>query len=126
MVALRDYYEANDISKVGNYTVEIYPTPRSRFWLSAAYEQDVVKFDMFWFGKNKGDPAAVFYPQFWEIMKKFDCRFHWGKYMPIDPAYLSARYPRWDEFMTLRQQLDPNQVFVTDYWRERLGIRLQT
>jgi D-arabinono-1,4-lactone oxidase len=67
MAALRDHYEHNDISRVGTYSVEIYATPRSRFWLSPAYQQDVVKFDMFWFGKNKGDPAKVFYPQFWEI-----------------------------------------------------------
>ena len=87
-----------------------------------AYQEDVVKFDMFWFGKNSGDPARDFYPQFWAIMQRLDCRFHWGKYMPIDPVYLRARYRRWDDFMRLRQELDPDQVFVTDYWRARLGI----
>jgi hypothetical protein len=122
MRALRDHYEQRDISQVGTYSVEVYGTPRSRFWLSPAYQQDVVKFDMFWFGKNRGDPAEVFYPQFWQIMQRFDCRFHWGKYMPADPAYLRAQYPRWDDFMALQQRMDPNQVFVTDYWRERLGI----
>lgn len=123
METLRDYYKRNPISKVGNYTVEIYPTPRSRFWLSAAYQEDVVKFDMFWFGKNEGNPAEVFYPQFWEIMMPFQCRFHWGKYMPIAPDYLREQYPRWEQFMALRQEMDPHQVFVTNYWRERLGIR---
>jgi hypothetical protein len=122
MSALREHYDRSDISKVGTYSVEIYATPRSPFWLSPAYQQDVVKYDMFWFQKNPGDPARDFYPQFWEIMKRFDCRFHWGKYMPIDPAYLRARYPRWDEFMALRQEMDPDQVFVTQYWRDRLGI----
>jgi hypothetical protein len=122
MRALRDHYERSDLTQVGTYSVEIYGTPQSRFWLSPAYQQDVVKFDMFWFGKNHGDPAQVFYPQFWQIMRQFDCRFHWGKYMPVDPAYLREQYPRWDDFMALRQELDPHQVFVTPYWRERLGI----
>ena len=125
MVALRDHYQTSDISEVGTYCIEIYATPRSPFWLSPAYGRDVVKFDIFWFAKNKGDPAQVFFPQYWEIMMQFDCRFHWGKYMPVNPTYMKARYPRWNDFMNLRQTMDPNQIFVTDYWRDRLGIPRQ-
>lgn len=122
MRAIRDHYRANDLSKVGTYCVEIYGTPSNDYWLSPAYKQDVVKFDMFWFQKNKGDPAEVFYPQFWELLRPFDCRFHWGKYMPIDPSSLKRQYARWDDFIALRERMDPNQVFVTTYWRDRLGI----
>ncbi len=50
------------------------------------------------------------------------CRFHWGKYMPVDPAYMKAHYAKWDDFMTLRAQMDPNGIFVTPYWSERLGL----
>jgi hypothetical protein len=49
-------------------------------------------------------------------------RLHWGKYLIPDPAYLRDLTPRWDDFMALRGRLDPDQLFVTDYWRKHLAI----
>jgi hypothetical protein len=52
-------------------------------------------------------------------------RFHWGKYLADDSAsYLKRLYPKWDDFMRLRAELDPDQVFVSAYWRKHLGIPL--
>ena len=69
-----------------------------------------------------------YYPQFWELLKEFDYRLHWGKYLSnlpsTGPESLRARYPRWDDFMELREKMDPNQIFLTDYWRNYLGIPL--
>jgi hypothetical protein len=81
---------------------------------------------MFWFAKNRGDPVIDFYPQFWELLKPFGCRFHWGKHVPADAEYISEQYPMWDRFMELRAEMDPYQVFVTQYWRERFAISLPT
>ena len=61
-------------------------------------------------------------PNFWELLKKYDYRLHWGKSLSGDVAYLKERYPRWDDFMQLREKMDPHQIFVTDYWRKHLGI----
>lgn len=122
MRRIRDHYRAGDLNKVGIYCVEIYPTPSNDYWLSPAYHQDVVKFDMFWFQKNPGRPDEVFYPQFWKLLMPLDCRFHWGKYMPKDPAYMKAHYAKWDDFMALRDEMDPKRIFVTQYWSDRMGI----
>ena len=122
MRALREHYRNHGVSTVGTWAIELYAAPRSDFWLSPAYEQDVIKFDALWFEKNPGDPARDFYPQFWKILMTFGCRFHWAKHLPVDPEYMRAQYARWDDFMKLRDELDPNQTFVTDYWRERMGI----
>jgi hypothetical protein len=129
MQAMRAVYQKNGLMASGNYSTEIYPTPASEFWMSPAYQRNVVKVDIFWFGKNRGDPIALFYPQFWEALKPLGFRPHWGKYLPYDAAnptawleYVRAQYPRWDDFMALREKMDPAQVFVTDYWRRNLGI----
>jgi hypothetical protein len=37
--------------------------------------------------------------------------------------FLSRRYPRWEDFLALRAERDPNNSFLTDYWRDRLGLR---
>ncbi len=122
MRRLRDHFEGG-LPATGTYACEIYATRRSRFWMSPAWDRDVVKIDMFWFGHNAGDPAMTFYPQFWKLLEGFDYRFHWGKFLRDDSAtYLRPRCPNWDNFMRIRAASDPDQVFVTDYWRKHLGI----
>ncbi len=127
MVALRDHYRDNGLSAAGTYACEIYAAKRSPFFLSPAYGHDMVRVDIFWFAYNLGNPDTEFYPQFWQLLKRFGFRPHWGKALP-DPDsdcgvdYLRAQYPCWDRFMALRDELDPEQVFVSDYWKRHLGI----
>jgi len=35
-------------------------------------------------------------------------------------AYYRAQYPRWDDFMALREKRDPKNIFLTDYWSRHL------
>ena len=118
------YYQQGGWEATGIYTAELYCSPSSNFWMSPAYQQDVFRADQFWFARNRGVPDRDFYPPLWERMRKFNFRLHWGKYLYPDVAYLKQQYPRWDDFMALRAQLDPHQVFVTDYWRRHLGIEM--
>lgn len=48
--------------------------------MSPAYNQNVVRIDVFWFARNAGSPAKTFYPQFWQLLKPFGFRAHWGKF----------------------------------------------
>lgn len=126
MQRLRSHYTGGGLAATGTYACDIYATTKSRFWMSPAYERDVIKIDMFWYGYNHGDPAQTYYPQFWELLKDFDYRLHWGKYLSHDSAaYLKPLYPKWDDFMRIREELDPDQVFVNAYWRKHLGIPLK-
>ena len=122
MNKLRRHYEKSGFAATGIYTCEIYPTMSSDYWIGASYHEDVIKIDTFWFEKSKGNPDSDFFPQFWELLKEFDYRLHWGKSLSGDAAYLKPLYPRWDDFMRLRAEMDPHQVFVTDYWRKHLAI----
>ena len=36
--------------------------------------------------------------------------------------FFRAQYPRWDDFLRLRAERDPNNIFLTDYWRDRFGL----
>jgi phage shock protein PspC (stress-responsive transcriptional regulator) len=127
MRELRDFYRENGYTATGSYSCELYSAMKSDFWMSPAYRGDMFRVDVFWFGYNEGNPATDYYPQFWDLLtKKFECRFHWGKHMPVNPEYLARQYPRWNEFMALRRRMDPNQIFVTQYWRDRLGIEPYT
>lgn len=123
---LRTFFQQNpDI--VGNFSYEIYPARHSDFWLSAAYQRDVFRIDMFWYGDNAGSPLNEFYPTLWNELYNAGLVFrpHWGKFLPAGDsqegkAYLRNNYPNWDQWMAIREQMDPHQVFVSDYWRSHL------
>jgi hypothetical protein len=123
---LRTFFEANP-DKVGTFSYEIYPAKASDFWLSPAYKTDVFRIDMFWFGYNEGSPDTSFYPAFWNLLEPMAFRPHWGKFLPQGNSdegvsYLGKRYPNFQKWLALREELDPHQVFVSDYWRGHLGI----
>jgi hypothetical protein len=124
--------------RTGLFAWELYaakPTPR---WMAASHTdgQDewrdgVLRIDPYWFAANPGDPSQAFYPQFWELLRdhRIPFRLHWGKFQPAaDPQhpewvdFFRAQYPRWDDFLTLRAQRDPNGTFLTRYWRDRFGL----
>lgn len=134
MTTLLNFYNEST-ANTGAFSCEIYPAKSNNFWLSPSYQQDVIRIDVFWFANNTGDPT-VFYQKFWDLLKPYNFRPHWGKYLPDadwgkfppDPAnpqgvpYLQGVYPKWKNWMDLRAQLDPKQVFVNDYWRAHLNI----
>ena len=124
---LKRFYDEGGYASTGTYACEIYGTKASRFWMSPAQGQDVLRIDVFWFGRNAEPPDRTFYPKFWRLLARHDFRAHWGKYLPPPESdqgvrYLRKRYPRWDDFMRVRDRYDPGQIFVTDYWRRHLDI----
>ncbi|NUP05941.1 MAG: FAD-binding protein [Polyangiaceae bacterium] len=131
MARMRDFYAAGGDRKrsfqnTGSFSCEIYGARRNRFWMSPAFDTDVVRFNVFWFGNNAEDPSAAFFPRFWELLKPLEFRPHWGKALPRPAAeyaqYYRSVFPRLDDFLLLRDKLDPSGVFATPYWREHLGF----
>jgi FAD/FMN-containing dehydrogenase len=132
----RDDHEALD--RTGTYAWEFYGAMPSPFWLSAAHtagddewKDGVFRLDPYWFADNAEHPATTFYPRLWTLLRDHDIpfRLHWGKHQPAyEPGdrswvdYFRAQYPRWDDFLRLRAERDPNNIFLTDYWRDRFGL----
>lgn len=55
------------------------------------------------------------------IAKDVDGRPHWGKLHYRDAESLRATYPHFDEFVAVRDRLDPARVFGNDYLSRVLG-----
>ncbi|HEY2180601.1 MAG TPA: hypothetical protein VGH09_02910 [Solirubrobacteraceae bacterium] len=124
--------------RTGLYAWELYAAKPTSFWMSASYttgrdewRDGAFRIDPYWFAANPGDPAQVFYPQFWELLREHDIpfRLHWGKYQPVyEPGdrrwvdFFKAQYPRWDDFQALRAERDASDTFLTSYWRDRFGL----
>ena len=116
----------------GNFATEIYGAKESPFWLSMSYDQKMVRVDPYWWHYNKGDKREYF-SYFWDVLMDIPgTRLHWGKYLPLpgqkcgnttfNLAYLKSVYPKMDDWLKLREEMDPDQVFVSDYWRGILEI----
>jgi L-gulono-1,4-lactone dehydrogenase len=56
-----------------------------------------------------------------QIAADYGGRPHWGKRHHLGPAELAARYPSFEEFLAVRERLDPARVFANDYTRQCLG-----
>ena len=48
-------------------------------------------------------------------------RPHWGKLHGLDAAQLRSRYPRYDEFVAVRDRLDPAGVLANAYLDRVVG-----
>jgi hypothetical protein len=125
MTTLLNFYSEGP-QNTGAFSCEIYATKSSPFWMSPSYQTNVIRIDVFWFANNSGDPVE-FYKPFWALLQQYNFRPHWAKYLPEGDSpqgvtYLKSVYPRWNDWMALREQMDPGQVFVSDYWRGHLGI----
>jgi L-gulonolactone oxidase len=56
-----------------------------------------------------------------EIARSYDGRPHWGKLHWRDAQSLRPSYPRFDDFVALRDKLDPQRTFGNDYLVQVLG-----
>lgn len=127
MRRLREHYALGGIAATSTFATELYAAPSSPFWMHPGHGRDSLRVNAFWFGRNAGDPRR-FFDALHDALGDLEPRLHWGKHLSSrpDPARLRARYPRWDDFLRVRAELDPNQVFVNDYLRAHLGIPERT
>jgi FAD-linked oxidoreductase len=84
-------------------------------WLSPFYGRDSVSISIHQF--HKQDYHAVF-DLVEPILQKYQGRPHWGKLHSMTAALLRDLYPKWDDFMALRQQLDPNQKWLNPHLKQ--------
>ena len=62
-----------------------------------------------------------YFAEFERIMDHLDGRPHWGKRHFQTATTLRARYPRWDDFQSVRKRLDPEGMFANEHVRRVLG-----
>jgi FAD-linked oxidoreductase len=87
-------------------------------WLSTAHGRasGYIAVHRYW----RADPTAYF-EAVEEIMLAHGGRPHWGKLHTLDAEQLRGRYPRFDDFLALRDRLDPERRFGNRYLERVLG-----
>jgi FAD/FMN-containing dehydrogenase len=87
-------------------------------WLSPAYGADTCQIGAY---AVEGPDCSSYLREFAAVMRELGARPHWGKEMDHDAAALRPLYPRYDDFVALRDALDPDRVFGGPFHARVLG-----
>jgi len=88
-------------------------------WLSPNYGRDSVHISAHQF---RGMPFERYFDAVQAICLNHGGRPHWGKVHSLKGRRLADIYPRWEDFLALRERMDPSGRFLTPYLRALFGI----
>ncbi|MHC9043540.1 D-arabinono-1,4-lactone oxidase [Microbacterium saperdae] len=100
------------------FPIEVRFAAQDDRWLSTAHGRATgyIAVHRYW----RADPT-VYFEAVEKIMLEHGGRPHWGKLHTLDAEQLRGRYPRFDDFLALRDRLDPERRFGNRYLERVLG-----
>ncbi len=98
--------------------VEVRFTAADDIWLSHGYGRDSAYIAIHQF---VGMPYEAYFRRFEEVCTDLDGRPHWGKLHYRDAASLRPAYPHFDDFLAVRDEVDPERVFANAYTDQVFG-----
>ena len=101
-----------------NFPVEVRFTGGDDVPLSTAFGRDTAYIAVHVY---KGMAYESFFRDVEDILRGYDARPHWGKIHHREAEELSGLYPRWNEFIAMRDRLDPQRTFANDYTNTVFG-----
>ncbi|CAO3624526.1 unnamed protein product [Cunninghamella blakesleeana] len=120
--ALRELEQyINDHDLKVHFPVEIRFVDEDDIWLSPAYGRKTCYIGVIMY-RPYGNPVP--YKKYWkgyeDIMRKYNGRPHWAKAHGQTQKDLQATYPKFNDFLKIRQKLDPKGMFLNDYLKRHL------
>ncbi len=100
------------------FPVEVRVAARDDVWLSTAYGRDSAYVAIH---QYVGLPYREYFQLFESIVAAVGGRPHWGKMHTRDAAYLGRAYPRFADFLRVRNQVDPERRFANQYLTQVFG-----
>jgi FAD-linked oxidoreductase len=100
------------------FPVEVRFTGPDDIWLSHGYGRDSAYIAVHQFS---GSPYEPYFRAFEAVCAPLGGRPHWGKMHYRDAESLRKAYPKFDDFVAVRDQLDPARTFTNAYLDRVLG-----
>jgi L-gulonolactone oxidase len=116
LLELRQWVDTHD--EHISFPVECRVAAADDVWLSTAYERESCYVAIHKYHRQQ--PGAYF-AAFEAIAVNHGGRPHWGKMHTRDAAYLRGQYPRFDDFLAVRDRVDPKRRFANPYLERVLG-----
>jgi FAD-linked oxidoreductase len=101
-----------------SFPIEVRFTAADDVWMSTGHERDncYVAVHQYW----RTDYQAYFAAA-QDIFTAHEGRPHWGKIHTLDASYFARTYTRFEDFVKVRNELDPGRTFTNDYLTRVLG-----
>jgi L-gulonolactone oxidase len=100
------------------FPVEVRFTAPDDIWLSHGYGRESAYVAIHQF---VGAPYEPYFRAFEAVCADLGGRPHWGKLHYREAATLRPAYPRFDDFLAVRERLDPHRMFANPYTERVLG-----
>ncbi len=101
-----------------SFPIEVRAAAADENWMSTAYGRPSAYIAVHRYFRD--DPTEYF-RAFDAIMRTYDGRPHWGKMHSRSAEDLRPAYPRFDDFLGVRDELDPDRRFTNGYLERVLG-----
>ncbi|MET0784895.1 MAG: D-arabinono-1,4-lactone oxidase [Leifsonia flava] len=102
-----------------SFPLEVRSAAADDLWLSTASGRDTGYIAVHRYYREDQRP---YFSAVEAIMRAHDGRPHWGKMHDLEAAELATMYPRFDDFVALRDRLDPAGMFANPYLDRVLGV----
>jgi FAD-linked oxidoreductase len=104
-----------------SFPVEIRVTPADDVPLSTSYDRESFYLAFHTHHRSDWRTHQEYLRAMESVMREHDGRPHWGKLHSRTASDLAPAYPRFGDFVELRDRLDPDRLFANDYLRRVLG-----
>lgn len=101
-----------------NFPVEVRFTGADDVPLSTSYGRESAYIAVHVF---KGMEYEPFFRDVEDILRGYDARPHWGKIHHRNAEELATLYPRFTDFLEMRNRMDPNRTFENPYTKQVFG-----
>jgi FAD-linked oxidoreductase len=101
------------------FPIEVRSVKADDFWLSPFYGRDTCSIAVH---HGVGENPESFFLAAEAVFRKRGGRPHWGKMHNLTSTDLKALYPRFNDAMDVRRDLDPDNRFISPYMSKLLGI----
>lgn len=103
-----------------SFPLEIRVAAPDDLWLSTAYGRETGYIAVHRYYKEE---YREYFGGVEQIFRAHGGRPHWAKIHTLDAPALRRLYPRFDDFLTVREKLDPRGLFRNEYLDRVLGAR---
>ncbi|MFJ4044131.1 D-arabinono-1,4-lactone oxidase [Microbacterium sp. NPDC089987] len=100
------------------FPVEVRFAAADELWMSTAYQRPSAYIAVH---RAVGEDPQPYFRAVEQIMRARGGRPHWGKLHGRTAADLAGEYPRFADFLTVRDDLDPQRVFANEHLERMLG-----
>ncbi len=101
------------------FPLEVRSVGEDEFWLSPFYKRKTCSIAIH---HDAAQDPRSFFTAAEPIFRKYGGRPHWGKMHNLTAKDFAAIYPRWDDAMAVRREIDPENRFISPYLARLLGV----